>query len=568
MCGRRAQQPGPRTGRRAPGCWVTMQEMKSLREVRKRVSSPRALLETALIGPRTAADIAVLARAGVLRPLGKAAPELLRMVVREGPKAHLVHALHGIRDAAEPALIWDGGSRTWSEFYDRTKRLANHMLSMGLEPGDAVAIMLPNRPEFIEAQAAALRLGAVTSYVNPRAPAAEAQELFARTRTRLVVTHRPEVTGDIPALVVGSAFDEAIASSSSDDPKVPRSAKGRIVIFTSGTTGRPKAAVRSLAGTGIGSLAGFLRIIPFHVDDVHLVVCPMYHSSGSGFAAVAQALGNPMVVVERFTEEAFCRLVQEHEVTTTTVVPTMLNRLAHFEGARDYDLSSLRIVVCTGSPLRQEVRDAARNLLGDVIFDLYGATEMGWVSIATPDDQRRKPGTVGKPVSNVTLRITDPDGNEVEPGHPGEIWVSSDVLMDSYLDDPELERERIRDGFVSVRDVGYLDDDGYLHVVDRADDMIISGGVNVYPAEVEVALGSHPDVSEAAVVGVNDPEWGQRIVAVVVTDADIAPDALIAWCKEHVSYAAVPKEIRVVDELPRNDIGKVDKRALAEAWDD
>jgi fatty-acyl-CoA synthase len=313
-------------------------------------------------------------------------------------------------------------------------------------------------------------------------------------------------------------------------------------------------------------LAGFLRTIPFKTDDVHMVVCPLYHSSGSGFAFIAQALGNPLVIVERFSPEAFCRHVQEHKVTTTTVVPTMLHQLTDWPEASDYDLSSLRVVVCTGSPLREEVRVAARDLLGDVVYDLYGSTEMGWVSVAGPDDQKRSPGTVGKPVPGVEVAIVDEEGRRVPTGEKGEIWTFSKLGMNGYLDDPQLDSVRMRDGWISVRDVGYIDTDGYLHVVDRADDMIISGGVNVYPAEAEVALGSHPNVADCAVVGVPDPKWGQRIVAAVVPRGEVEPDALIAWCKDHASYAAVPKEVRFFESLPHNDIGKTDKRRITEDW--
>jgi fatty-acyl-CoA synthase len=201
-----------------------------------------------------------------------------------------------------------------------------------------------------------------------------------------------------------------------------------------------------------------------------------------------------------------------------------------------------------------------------VLYDLYGSTEMGWVSVATPKDQARAPGTVGRPVPGISLRILDADGNTVERGERGEIWVSSGLAMKGYMDDPELQDERMRDGFISVRDVGYIDSDGYLHVVDRADDMIISGGVNVYPAETEVALNAHPKVDESAVLGVEDPKWGQKIVAAVVTNEDVSADELIEWCKQNAAYAAVPKEIRAVASLPRNDIGKVDKKKIASEW--
>jgi fatty-acyl-CoA synthase len=513
-------------------------------------------------------DIATLREAGILRPFGpRTTIELGRQILREGLRSHLIYTIHGTRDPNKPALIYEDRVTTWAGFLDRIRRVANHLLAWGVKPGDSVAIMLPNRPEFLEADAAARRIGATTAYVNPRAPAAEARALVGRTRARVLVTHRDDVQVNARTLFVPKYYEGAVAAAPSSEPRHERGPEGKVVIFTSGTTGRPKGAVRALDdGASPSLLAGFLRTIPFRTSDVHMVVCPLYHSSGSGFAAIAQMLGNTLVIVERFSPEAFCRHVQEHKVTTTTVVPTMLHQITEWPGTHDFDLSSLRVVVCTGSPLREEVRSAARDLLGDVVYDLYGSTEMGWVSVAAPGDQRRKPGTVGKPVPGVDVAIVDDEGRRVPVGEAGEVWVHSKLGMRGYLDDPQLDRQRMREGWISVRDVGYLDDDGYLHVVDRADDMIISGGVNVYPAEVEVALGSHPNVADCAVVGVPDSKWGQRIVAAVVPRGEVVADDLVSWCKEHASYAAVPKEVRFFEELPRNDIGKIDKRRLTEEW--
>jgi fatty-acyl-CoA synthase len=426
--------------------------------------------------------------------------------------------------------------------------------------------MLPNRPEFIESNASVIRVGATTSFINPRAPASEAKAIAERMNADLVVTHRDDLEG-VTTLEVGDAYEDAIGEASGADPIVDRGAQSKIVVFTSGTTGRPKGALRSFSeGTSPAALAGFLRTIPFRTSDVHMVVCPLYHSSGSGFATVSQALGDPLVIVEKFSAQAFCEHIERHKVTTTAVVPTMLHQIADYPDAKRHDLSSLRVVVCTGAPLREEVREKARELLGDVVFDLYGSTENGWVSVATPQDQRLKPGTVGKPVPGVEVRISDPDGQALPQGERGEIWTRSQLGMQGYVDDPELTDERMRDGWVSVRDVGYIDEDGYLHVVDRADDMIISGGVNVYPAETEIALNAHPKVKESTVLGVPDPKWGQRIVAAVVREGEVSERELITWSKEKASYAAVPKDVRFFEVLPRNDVGKVDKKKIAAGW--
>ncbi|HVE93134.1 MAG TPA: AMP-binding protein [Actinomycetota bacterium] len=512
-------------------------------------------------------DLSVVLRAWGLRPLR---PQTMlavgRQIRREGVRPHLVLTIHAMETPDRPALVHGGRTVSWSAELDRVRRLANHLLARGIGPGERLAIMLANRPEFVEAQAAALWVGATAAVVNPRAPVSEALSLLERTKPRLLITHRDDLSGaQMPILAVGDEYEQAVSSASAAEPRVPKDAEGKLVIFTSGTTGRPKGAVRSLdQGASLSTLAGFLRVIPFRRDDVHMVVCPLYHSSGSGFAAVSEILGNPLVLVERFSLETFCRTVQEHKVTTAAVVPTMLHRLCEFEDAASYDLSSLRVVVCTGAPLREQARERARALLGDVVHDLYGSTEMGWVSVATPRDQRLKPGSVGKPVPAVEVRIQGPQGEPLPAGEVGEVWARSNLSMQGYLDDDELGADRVRDGFVSVKDLGYLDADGYLFVVDRADDMIISGGVNVYPAEAEVALNGHPAVSECAVVGLPDDRWGQKVVAAVVPRGDVGAEELLDWCRERVSYAAVPKEVRFVLELPRNDIGKVATRQLAQ----
>ncbi len=513
-------------------------------------------------------DVATLARSGILRPLGpRTTLDVARRLLRDGVKPHLIYTLHASQTPSKPAIVFEDKTWAWRQLLDRTRRLANHLIAWGVRPGNTVAIMLGNRPEFIEANAAAMRIGATVAYINPRMPAADARALLQRTGARVLVTHREDVNANARVLHVPGYYEGALAAAPSGEPDVERGAEGKVVVFTSGTTGRPKGAVRSLsANASPSALAGFLRTVPFKTSDTHMVVCPLYHSSGSGFATSAQMLGNTVVIVEKFSPEAFCKTVQEQRVTTTAVVPTMLHQLTSWPDAKNYDLSSLRVVVCTGAALREEVREAARDLLGEVVYDLYGSTEMAWVSVASPEDQRRKPKSVGKPVPGVDVRIVGPDGREVEPGESGEIWAGSALGMQGYLDDPELERERMKRGFVSVRDVGYLDDEGYLHVVDRADDMIISGGVNVYPAEAEVALESHPKIKEAAVVGVPDPKWGQKIVAAVTTTERMNEDELIGWAKENVAYAAVPKEIRIVDTLPRNDVGKIDKKKIVKEW--
>lgn len=513
------------------------------------------------------ADAAALLNTGALRPLSpRTTLTVLRRVAREGIRPDLVYTINALQDPHRIALAHDRGVLTWARLYERILRLANWAAGAGVRPRDAVAIVLPNRPEFVEAQAASLRIGATASFLNPRAPHDVIAGILDRLDPALVITDSPGIAGGRRVLDVGDDYEKALASSSTTEPVASRRATGRVVIFTSGTTGRPKGAVRGLSGISSSAALGFLRVLPFRRDDVHMAVAPLYHATGSGFLTIAQALSSPCVLVDKFSPEAFCEAVRRWRVTTTAVVPTMLHELCTWPRARDYDLSSLRIVVCTGSPLRAAVRDAARDLLGEVVYDLYGATEMAWVSVATPDDMRRRPGTVGRPVPGVAVEIRDEDGRVLPRGRTGEVWARNPLAMEAYLDDPQLTAERVRDGFVSVRDVGHLDGNGYLFIADRADDMIITGGVNVYPAEVERALLSHRDVREAGVVGVPDEKWGQRVVAAVVASGVVAPESLIRFCKDRLPPAAVPKEIRLVDALPRTQTGKVLRRDISGLW--
>ena len=290
--------------------------------------------------------------------------------------------------------------------------------STGVGPGSSVAIMLPNRPEFIETNAAAMRVGATVSFVNPRAPAADAKRHLRahEGRRRRHAPRRPR--GRTPSC----ASATTTRARSRRRPRPSRSSTGsaqsKVVVFTSGTTGRPKGAVRSLEqSASLGSLVGFLRTIPYKTSDVHMVVCPLYHSSGSGFATVAQGLGNTMVIVEKFSPEAFCRNVQKHKVTTTTVVPTMLHQIASWPEAKNYDLSSLRIVVCTGSPLREEVREGgARAARQRDLRPLRVDRDGLGVDRDAGRPAERSPARSASPSRGSTSASSDPDGNRAPAG--------------------------------------------------------------------------------------------------------------------------------------------------------
>jgi fatty-acyl-CoA synthase len=306
-------------------------------------------------------------------------------------------------------------------------------------------------------------------------------------------------------------------------------------------------------------------------DDVHLAACPLYHSAAFAFVGLTGVLGGTTVLMDEFHPEAFVDCVERYRVTTTTVVPTMLRRvLALGPAALDArDTTSLRAVFSGSAPLPAPLALEAMDRFGDILFNFYGATETGLVTLANPADLRAAPGTIGRVVPGNEVRLLDPQGKDVPEGQVGELYVRSTMLVAGYHDDPESTRASMRDGFFSVGDLARRDGEGRYFLEGRARDMIISGGVNVYPAEVEAVLEAHAGIAEAAVIGVDDAEWGERVRAFVVRApgaeaAALDENAVRAWCRERLAGPKRPRDVIFVDALPRNPTGKVLKRELRE----
>jgi fatty-acyl-CoA synthase len=316
----------------------------------------------------------------------------------------------------------------------------------------------------------------------------------------------------------------------------------------------------------LASALAFIEQTPMTLGEVHLSVCPLYHATATGFSSMAFLLGGTCVVLGSFTPEAFLDAVERHRVQSTALVPTMIHRLVEHgaENIRARDLSSLRAIFSGGAPLGGQLAIDAMNVLGDKIYNFYGATETGLVTVATPADLRAAPGTIGRAIPGNDIRLVDELGRDVKDGEIGELYAKNGMMVEGYHADADATRKSMLQGYFSVGDLARRDAAGRYHIEGRKRDMIISGGVNVYPAEVEAVIEAHPAVAEVAVVGVPDREWGERVRAFVARrpGRELTDDELKAYCRERLAGPKVPRDFVFLDSLPRNPTGKVLKRDL------
>ncbi len=496
-----------------------------------------------------------------------------------------IFRIRAVGDAHRTAFVFGGRSMDFATVDDRIDRLATALRRRGIGRRDAVALVMRNRPEFFEVEGALARLGGSSVSVSWRSTAPELRYLLGHSGAKAVffehdladvvaeacregVAVGPEgrfaLGGDAP----GTTAYEALLSERK--AVVDDAEDGAVVIYTSGTTGKPKGAVRRFgAGQALG-FAAFMERVPLRRSDRHLCVCPLYHSTGLGFAAMTLMVGGAVVIEPEFEPIRFLRAIERERITTTAVVPTLLHRLM----ALDADVlgahatQSLRVMVCGGAALPAPLANRTLDAFGDVLYNFYGSTETGLVTVATPEDLRAAPGTIGRALHGVSVRLLGDDGAEVAQGAVGELFTRSAMLVEGYHADEGATRASMRDGHFSVGDLATVDAAGRYMIAGRRRDMVITGGVNVYPAEVEGVLDAHPAVAQSAVIGVPDEEWGERLRAFVVL-RDGAPDDPVAtaqelrhWCRARSSGAKVPREWAFVDGLPSNPTGKVLKREL------
>jgi acyl-coenzyme A synthetase/AMP-(fatty) acid ligase len=476
------------------------------------------------------------------------------------------------------ALSDENVSRTFAEVDRRVEHLAGALARLGIDPDTPLAILGRNSVPYVETLIAASRLGADVLLLSTFLSGAQLRAVVAREKAGVIVgdpdllpslgTPPDDVplvltrkTSDVPADLANlPTIDDVLESDTTGAPYTR--IRGKLVVLTSGTTGLPKGAKRP-APTGLGPPASMLSRLRLAGEDTIHIAAPLFHTWGLGILQIAPALAATVVLRERPDPEIVLRTIEEEQCTALITVPVVLERLMRLpENVRRRSrVDSLRVVGTSGSALTPAVASGFQDMFGDILYNVYGATEISWATIATPEDLRAAAGTAGKPPLGTTLMILDEDDNPVLPGELGTVYVGNDLMFDGYTNGQN--RPRLHN-LMSTGDRGYLDSDGRLMIVGRADDLIISGGENIYPLEVETAITELPEAAEAAVVGRPDPELGQRLVAYVVPAEGARPteEQIRGHVRERLARFAVPKQVVFLEALPRNDTGKVVPRML------
>ncbi|MCV7172519.1 acyl-CoA synthetase [Mycobacterium manitobense] len=503
--------------------------------------------------------------------------------IRRWGEFGMIPALNARRSPHRAAVIDDDGEMTFGELDAAAHAVANALLAKGVKGGDGVAILARNHRWFLVAVYGAARTGARIILLNSEFSGPQVKEVSEREGAKIII-HDDEYTkamaqaepelGFLRALGTNPDTDEPSESSaetlaeiverSNSNPAPKASKHSSIIILTSGTTGTPKGANRSTPPS-LAPIGGVLSHVPFRAGEITSLPAPMFHALGFLHATIAMMLGSTLVLRRRFKPATVLADLEKHGVTAMVVVPVMLSRILDQLEKTDPkpDLSKLRIVFVSGSQLGAELATRAMKDIGPVVYNLYGSTEIAFASIARPQDLQKNPATVGPVVKGVRVKLFDENGKEVPKGEVGRIFVGNTFPFEGYTGGGH---KQIIDGLMSSGDVGYFDEHGLLYVSGRDDEMIVSGGENVFPAEVEDLISGHPEVVEATALGVEDKEWGHRLRAFVVkTDgASVDEEAIKTYVKENLARYKVPREVIFLDELPRNPTGKILKRELRE----
>ncbi|MGE5282876.1 MAG: AMP-binding protein [Chloroflexota bacterium] len=522
-------------------------------------------------------EVRVLREAGILelvRP--DTAAKVATTFLRWGASPATGIATAALHHPDAPYIVDERGSLTFEQVHRRTNALARSLAAMGVGCGDGVGVMCRNHRGFVETTLAAAKLGAGTLYLNTMFSGPQLVDVMNREGPKVLV-YDEEFAGLLDGVdegiarvvawcdgeVEGRTLDSLIAAGEDSNLKPPPD-KARFVILTSGTTGTPKGAQRS-SPDGLLAMAALIDKIPYRSRETMMIAAPLFHSWGFFHFVISLPTSSTIVLRRRFDEEETLRAVQDHRAQVLAVVPVMLQRILRLpeQTLAAYDLSSLRITSLSGSTLPGELATEWMDRFGDTVYNLYGSTEVAYATVATPEDLRAAPGTAGRAPRGTVVRLYDEVGNEVPHGEVGRIFVGNEMSFEGYTGGGGKE---VVDGLLCSGDVGHIDSDGRLFIDGRDDEMIVSGGENVFPREVEDLLADHEAVVEVAVIGVEDEEFGQRLKAFVVAaaDVDVSEADLQAHVKSNLASYKSPREVEFLDELPRNATGKVLKRVLQE----
>jgi acyl-CoA synthetase (AMP-forming)/AMP-acid ligase II len=536
-------------------------------------------------------SLAVLIKAGVL---GGGRPDRtarrLGALVRFGPTLAGSFAAAAARDPGRTAVIDERRRISYAELNARVGRIAAGLAELGVGPTGSIAVLQRNSAYVVEALVATARLGADTVLLNTGLSPTQLAEVLQREQP-VAISVDAELLGSLPALpesvtvIIADPGDGPVADQSgrqqagpdrpgpgrpsldqlaectSEEPAVPK-VRGRFIVLTSGTTGAPKGAKRG-APKGLGPAASMLSRIDLKAGETMFIAPPLFHTWGLGMLQLASALSSTIVLRRRSDPEIVLAALAEHGCTSLIVVPVMAQRLLELPELvrRGFDTSSLRVVACSSAAVSKDLSTRFQDAFGDVLYNIYGATEFSWATIATPEDLRRSPGTAGRPPYGTRLALLDEDGKPVPLGQIGGVHVGNEMIFEGYTNGSD---KSWTDGLISTGDRGLIDEHGLLSILGRDDDMVISGGENVYPSAVEELLTAHPQVLEVAVIGVPDPALGQRLAAYLVLqpDAQLSADDVRALVRARLATFCVPRDVVFLDALPRNATGKVVPRLL------
>ncbi|HLF49610.1 MAG TPA: AMP-binding protein [Methylomirabilota bacterium] len=497
-------------------------------------------------------------------------------------------AAHAARHPDKPALVEGDRVWSWAELVERRNRLGHALLGLGLEPGATVIVYAANSFEHYLAGTGARAAGLIPAPMNHRLVADEVAYILDHSDAAAVFASDQflPVCEAVRAgarrvrhwILMGAErrpwalyLDDLLAQGSPEPVELPSGAAfGASIIYTGGTTGKPKGALRrGIDPQGLMETLGAMDLLdPNHI---HLVAGPMYHSAPGGLALYAHIVGATVVIMPKFDPERALAEIERHRCTSTFMAPTLLKRIVDLPASvrARYDVSSMRAIIMAAAPCPMSVKEAVVEYFGPALYEFYGSSELGVNTVLQPEDVLRKPGSCGRAAPGKEIALLDDDGKPVPVGEPGEFYVKRfSGILDEYYKDPDATARLRRGDWYSVGDVAYVDADGFYYICDRKRDMIISAGVNIYPAEIEDALHRHADIQDVAVFGVPDDEWGERVHAAVQprAGARLTAEDVMTFARRHLAGYKVPREVTFHDDFPRDAAGKLLKRVLREPY--